>query len=112
MVAIQVPLSWIRDIRRLTPTNLLANLLILYGLTVCVGFALEESFSSIDGPDAEVQTTPVQNLGDHFHQLKAFADDWFLFIGTSVSQGYIGVPDMRSRSYQIGSLCMVSGSPV
>eukprot|EP00581_Thalassiosira_minuscula_P005844 CAMPEP_0183746776 /NCGR_PEP_ID=MMETSP0737-20130205/66929_1 /TAXON_ID=385413 /ORGANISM="Thalassiosira miniscula, Strain CCMP1093" /LENGTH=562 /DNA_ID=CAMNT_0025982481 /DNA_START=89 /DNA_END=1777 /DNA_ORIENTATION=+ len=40
MVAVQIPLSWIRDIRKLTVTNLLANVLILYGLITCLGFAV------------------------------------------------------------------------
>ncbi|KAL7463688.1 hypothetical protein ACHAXS_004044 [Conticribra weissflogii] len=42
MMAVQIPMSWIRDIRRLTVTNLLANALILYGLLTCLGFALKQ----------------------------------------------------------------------
>lgn len=77
MVAIQVPLSWIRDIRKLTPTNLLANCLILYGLITCLGFATYEATS-----DEGVE--PLEGIWDHMKQLEPFAKDWFLFIGTSV----------------------------
>lgn len=79
MVLIQIPLSWIRDIRKLTPTNLLANCLILYGLTVCIGFAV--LISTTEGS----YTRPSLNLLEHVSHLKPFADGWFLFIGTSVS---------------------------
>eukprot|EP00957_Ditylum_brightwellii_P080150 6096149-Ditylum_brightwellii.AAC.1 len=40
MVMIEIPLSWIRDIRKLTPTNVLATLLIVYGLVSCLAIAL------------------------------------------------------------------------
>ena len=79
MIAIQIPLSWIRDIRKLTPTNLLANLLILYGLLTCIYFAVKETTAGDKGG-------PVRNFGDSLAQLKPFAEDWFLFIGTSVSK--------------------------
>ncbi len=42
MVIVQIPLSWIRDIRRLTVTNLLANVLILFGLISCLGLAIRQ----------------------------------------------------------------------
>jgi proton-coupled amino acid transporter len=89
MVVIQVPLSWLRDIRKLTPTNLLANLLILYGLIVCLVFAFWEATT----PDDEDEGTPSnpekddngwEQLWQHFTALSPFCDDWFLFIGTSV----------------------------
>lgn len=79
MIALQLPLSWIRDIRKLTPTNLAANCLILYGLLVCLYFAVSESLS---GPP---QSHPLENLWNHWTDLTPFAKDWFLFIGTSVS---------------------------
>eukprot|EP00804_Cyclotella_cryptica_P030984 CCRYP_013572-RE/>CCRYP_013572-RE protein AED:0.26 eAED:0.26 QI:0/0.5/0.33/1/0/0/3/2554/339 len=40
MMAVQIPLSWIRDIRKFKTTNLLGNLLIFYGWIACLGFAL------------------------------------------------------------------------
>lgn len=76
MILIQIPLSWIKDIRRLTPTNLLANVLILYGLAVCLFFAFS---SSLSGPG-----NPLQNLEDHVLDLSPLNSHWFLFIGTSV----------------------------
>jgi proton-coupled amino acid transporter len=79
MIVIQIPLSWIRDIRKLTPTNLLANCLILYGLMICLGYAMTESATTGNGGG------PVRNTWDHFTDLTPFAQDWFLFIGTSVS---------------------------
>jgi hypothetical protein len=76
MVVIEIPLSWIRDIRRLTPTNILATFLILYGLSSCLSFALFDQSS--DGGDAE------ESLLHKFLHLRAFNDTWYLFIGTSV----------------------------
>jgi len=84
MVLIQIPLSCIRDIRKLTPTNLLANLLILYGLTTCLGFAFSTAMEPI-GDDETTNSTPVENILHHYQQLIPFNKDWFLFIGTSVS---------------------------
>jgi len=88
MVACQVPLSWIRDIRKLTPTNALANVLILYGLITCLIFALGEATTPDAHPDATVPQGevlgPVGEIGKHLAALKPFASDWFLFIGTSV----------------------------
>lgn len=104
MVAIQVPLSWLRDIRKLTPTNLLANLLILYGLSVCLVFAFREattpdnvvSITNVAKNGATITTDNIVATGEeadynmwqeivkHFGELKPFADDWVLFIGTSV----------------------------
>lgn len=89
MLGVQVPLSWIRDIRKLTPTNLLANGLILYGLVTCIGFALDEAsqpwqpVAAVLDP-AAVHDSPWANIGQHFAALQPWAADWFLFVGTSV----------------------------
>ena len=72
MVLVQIPLSWIRDISRLTVTNLLANVLILYGLMTCLGFAA----SSMRARDL--------NLLEGVTTLPAVADGWALFFGTAV----------------------------
>lgn len=72
MVVVQIPLSWIRDIRKLTPTNILANLLILYGLGTCIGLSWTEA-------------TKTTDLWTHVQALHAFQPGWVLFIGTSVS---------------------------
>jgi solute carrier family 36 (proton-coupled amino acid transporter) len=78
MICIQIPLSWIRDIRKLTPTNFLANALILYGLLLCLAFAFSKASSTAG-------MTPSESLWSHLKDLDAFNGQWFLFIGTSVS---------------------------
>ena len=81
MLLIEIPMSWIRDIRKLTVTNLLANTLILYGLIACLAFALSTAVQSNDG------LGPVAEIAFRFSKLDAFnSEGWFLFIGTSVSQ--------------------------
>mmetsp|Transcript_5509 Transcript_5509/g.12448 ORF Transcript_5509/g.12448 Transcript_5509/m.12448 type:complete len:539 (+) Transcript_5509:287-1903(+) len=72
MVLVQIPLSWIRDISKLTVTNLLANVLILYGLMTCLGFAS----LSLRARDL--------NLFEGVTTLPAVADGWALFFGTAV----------------------------
>ena len=99
MIAIEIPISWLRDIRKLTPTNVLANALILYGLIVCLAFALREATTPDDTADLAVATVSVtqaalpQNqedfnawveLKNHLAALKPLASQWFLFLGTSV----------------------------
>jgi proton-coupled amino acid transporter len=101
MVALQIPLSWIRDIRKLTPTNAVANALILYGLITCLFFALQQATTpehvvhdngnggaaaTDQTPDdiAAVVVGPLGELGKHLAALAPFNKDWFLFIGTSV----------------------------
>jgi solute carrier family 36 (proton-coupled amino acid transporter) len=86
MVAIQVPLSWIRDIRKLTMTNFLANLLILYGLVTCVMLSVKQATTTnLDGSPLTERTSPLNLLADRMVHIQPFAQDWFLFIGTSVS---------------------------
>jgi proton-coupled amino acid transporter len=80
MLMFQIPMSWIRDIRKLTITNLLANVLILYGLITCLGFAFSNAIES------DVGRGPIEEIIHKFTNLKAFNSGWFLFIGTSVSQ--------------------------
>merc|ERR1719343_103024 len=78
MLLIQIPLSWIKDIRKLTPTNMIANALILYGLITCIGLALSTTFFSSPAK-------PMENFYEHVTtSLVPFEKDWFLFIGTSV----------------------------
>ena len=102
MVLVQIPLSWIQEIRHLTVTNALANSLIVYGLITCLGFAFQEAIipapgeeiqDSDDGMnDANVDPDGIQRgsmaeLFSKFVHLKTFnSSGWFLFIGTSVSQ--------------------------
>jgi proton-coupled amino acid transporter len=79
MVLIEIPLSWITDIRKLTCTNFAANILILYGLMLCLGFAFEEMIHSSD-----IATNWHANLLESFSTLEPFKSQWFLFVGTSV----------------------------
>jgi len=77
MILVQIPLSWIRDIRKLTLTNFLANILILYGLLLCLGFSFSDAASTAG-------MGRVQSIYSRFTNLEAFRSQWFLFIGTSV----------------------------
>jgi len=81
MIAIEIPLSWIRDIRKLTPTNILATFLIMYGLASCLGFAL---FGRSQEHHAGI-VDPYNSVFEKVLHLKPFNDTWYLFIGTSVS---------------------------
>eukprot|EP00985_Skeletonema_marinoi_P004788 scaffold2079_cov142-Skeletonema_marinoi.AAC.7 len=82
MVIVQIPLSWIRDIRRLTVTNLLANVLILFGLLSCLGLAMRQMGESSAGDES---TSFLEEIMYRAKSLPAFnPDGWFLFLGTSV----------------------------
>jgi hypothetical protein len=43
MVPVEIPLSWIKDIPKLTCTNLTANALIFYGFMLCLGYAFDKA---------------------------------------------------------------------
>ena len=77
MVLIQIPLCWIRDISHFTITNSIANLLILYGLVTCLGFAIQQAMQGDS-------TMALVNVATHWNSLSAIQPGWFLFIGTSV----------------------------
>jgi proton-coupled amino acid transporter len=83
MVLIQIPLSWIRDIRKLTLTNVLANALILYGLLTCLGFALGDMTMMMTMTANNVR--PLQSIWNRLISLSPYQSSWFLFIGTCVS---------------------------
>uniref|UniRef100_A0A7S1BV12 Amino acid transporter transmembrane domain-containing protein n=1 Tax=Corethron hystrix TaxID=216773 RepID=A0A7S1BV12_9STRA len=63
-----MPLVWIRDIRRLAPTNFAATCLTAAGLAGCLALAA-----------AQNDTDEIQNVQD----LRAFGKQWYLFLGTS-----------------------------
>ena len=97
MVIVQIPLSWIRDIRHLTVTNALANALIMYGLMTCLVFAFGNAivpYEEVQQQDDEGEDENVYEYTDRgplasilykFFHLNPFnSDGWFLFIGTSV----------------------------
>lgn len=77
MIVIQVPLSWIRDIRHLTVTNLLAMVLILFGLITCLGFAFAEATSDPSLGAMEEMQLRLSNLAP-------VKSHWYLFIGTGL----------------------------
>jgi proton-coupled amino acid transporter len=75
MLLVEIPLGWIADIRKLTPTNVMATILIAYGLLSVLGLAFATGFST----NEEGRLVLAQNLA----ALPAWTDAWFLFVGTS-----------------------------
>jgi proton-coupled amino acid transporter len=76
MVLVEIPLSWIRDIRKLTPYNVLATFLTAYGLISCLVIAFWE-----------IGKDPDSTYFDRVAALPpAKYETWFLFIGTAVSE--------------------------
>lgn len=71
MIFAEIPFTWIRDIRRLTPTNILASLLIFFGLASCLGIALFRDYGDSSLLKEISQLPPVNH------------DTWFMFIGTA-----------------------------
>merc|ERR1711935_197489 len=79
MLIVEIPMSWIRDIRKFTITNSLATALTLYGLTICLALALSNAIKS------ETGRGPISEIIDRFMNLDMFNNEgWFLFIGTNV----------------------------
>merc|ERR1740117_705553 len=66
MLLYEIPMSWVRDIRKLTVTNLLANALILYGLITCLGFAFSDAIKNVDGRG------PTEEIMFRFKNLDTF----------------------------------------
>ena len=107
MVLVEIPLSWIQNVRHFTITNVIANFLILYGLLTCLGFAANNLIESSTTEDQlednadndtkedqndvlDIDTEiialgPFQNIIKKMSELRPFGPGWFLFIGTSVS---------------------------
>lgn len=91
MMAVQIPLSWIRDIRKFKMTNLLGNLLIFYGWIACLAFALcvmvnfDDGDGTLNNVSVESDESFIVNLVQRLRELAPFnPSGWFLFIGTSV----------------------------
>jgi proton-coupled amino acid transporter len=103
MLLLQIPISWIRDIRKLTITNLIANVLILYGLITCLVFAFSNTIESDAGRG------PIKEIFYKFTNLEAFKSGWFLFIGTSVS--WLSLSDCVFASLFCVWVCVFRGSP-
>ena len=82
MLLIEIPLCWIRDIRKLTPINILATVLIAFGLCSVLFIALFHDNGEVDVDSNKL--TLVQEIS----HLPKIQDTWALFIGTSVSFSY------------------------
>mmetsp|Transcript_7163 Transcript_7163/g.8290 ORF Transcript_7163/g.8290 Transcript_7163/m.8290 type:complete len:671 (+) Transcript_7163:156-2168(+) len=96
MLALEIPLCWIRDIRRLAPFNIVATLLIAFGLASVLYIALFDGKGGEDGligGSYYLNTTatatgenegPVQlGLAEEVARLPSIKDTWLLFVGTS-----------------------------
>jgi proton-coupled amino acid transporter len=80
MIVVEIPLSWIRDIRKLTPTNVVASFLIAFGLCTVLAIAfLQGTETTMDTQTGEARLVFAQNLST----LEPITESWFLFIGTS-----------------------------
>jgi amino acid permease len=80
MVLVEIPLSWIRDIRKLTPTNVVATMLIAYGLFSVLVIAMMTGFARAHTADGGAAGFVFQQ---NLRALPAVTDTWFIFIGTS-----------------------------
>eukprot|EP00557_Chaetoceros_sp_GSL56_P012104 CAMPEP_0176480756 /NCGR_PEP_ID=MMETSP0200_2-20121128/2449_1 /TAXON_ID=947934 /ORGANISM="Chaetoceros sp., Strain GSL56" /LENGTH=615 /DNA_ID=CAMNT_0017876901 /DNA_START=2368 /DNA_END=4215 /DNA_ORIENTATION=- len=76
MLSIETPLVWIRDIRKLTPMNILATMLIAFGLASVL-------FIALFGRSDVTQLSSSSRLIEDIVHLPASSPTWFLFIGTS-----------------------------
>ncbi len=79
MLMIEIPLCWIRDIRKLTPFNILATLMIVFGLLSVLFIALFKTHGNHGVNGEEL------GLVEEVAHLPSIKDTWALFIGTSVS---------------------------
>lgn len=85
MLLLEIPLVWIRDIRKLTPFNILATIFIAFGLASVLFIAL----FGLDHPTISDTMNEVANEGEMYQlyeevtHLPAINPTWFLFIGTS-----------------------------
>ena len=75
MIVCEIPLSWIRDIRKLTPSNVLASFLIAMGLVTVLVLAIWDGTRVT----ADGETVFAENI----KQLSPVTDSWLVFIGTS-----------------------------
>jgi len=96
MLAIEIPLCWIRDIRKLAPFNIVATLFIGFGLVSVLYIALFDDGDG-DGVDVGDGTTSTWDgsyyatgdkqdpvtLAEEIARLPSINDTWLLFVGTS-----------------------------
>lgn len=87
MLALEIPLCWIRDIRKLAPINILATLFIAFGLASVLYIALFNGGGygdeHVDNALYFAENQGEEDLYQEISQLPPIKDTWFLFIGTS-----------------------------
>jgi len=81
MLAIEIPLCWIRDIRKLTPFNISATFLIAFGLASVLFIAVFNA--NDDNTVAGTEGEEGMNLFKEIANLPLVENTWYLFIGTS-----------------------------
>jgi len=82
MLLMEIPLVWIRDIRKLTPFNILATFFIAFGLASVLFIALFGMDGVSDATD-QVSGGEMYQLYDEVTHLPPIKPSWVLFIGTS-----------------------------
>ena len=93
MAIVEIPISFITDISKLAPFNMLANGLIFTSLLTCIGFALfgdnlpdEEVMRSNDKFEGfSNNPSHPMNVFQNLTHLSPFLSKWYLFVGTSRS---------------------------
>lgn len=77
MVLLEIPLTFLEDIRKLTVLNVTATLLIAFGLGMVLVLAIKQAW------DPAANTDYTWAWQENYSALPAVTDTWFLFVGTS-----------------------------
>lgn len=80
MVVGEIPFGWMSDIRSLTLTNIVATVLIAYGLVAVLSLAFSQGFQRRQD---DVNDSNELEFVYHWKQLPPITNAWFLFVGTS-----------------------------
>jgi hypothetical protein len=86
MLAVEIPLCWIRDIRKLTPLNITATALIAFGLLSVLFIAFFDSERGLAIADTDYGNIFDKDLASLFQEISVLPKiqpTWVLFIGTS-----------------------------
>jgi len=83
MACVEIPLSWIRNIKRLTLTNMISLTLVLFGVMSCLAYALFGSNSDNNNTD-DNYTDDHDTLLERISHLPPIRNRWYLFVGTCV----------------------------
>lgn len=83
MLLVEIPLSWIRDIRKLTRPNVIATGLIAYGLFFVLVIAFYQGMEYADDYYSNSNIVPTRVFVENLKALPAVTNSWFLFVGTS-----------------------------